>query len=114
MCSITDRRLALIGLAIDELAEAARVAAGDPGPGTPGTTAEGTMTQDSGSQDEMARDTMAHDTMAERVARIWAMVADLDPGLAHRLSQYTDQPTTSQPTTGNTSTGQPTPDPGHA
>lgn len=109
MCSITDRRLALIGLAIDELAEAARVAAGDPGPGTPGTTAEGTMTQDSGSQDAMAQD-----TMAERVARIWAMVADLDPGLAHRLSQYTDQPTTSQPTTGNTSTGQPTPDPGHA
>jgi hypothetical protein len=109
MCSITDPRLALIGLAIDELAEAARVAAGDPGPGTPGTTAEGTMTQDSGSQDAMAQD-----TMAERVARIWAMVADLDPGLAHRLSQYTDQPTTSQPTTGNTSTGQPTPDPGHA
>lgn len=119
MCSITDPRLALIGLAIDELAEAARVAAGDPGPGTPGTTAEGTMTQDSGCQDAMARDTMAHDTMAERVARIWAMVADLDPGLAHRLSQYTDQPTTDQratghPTTGNTSTGQPTPDPGHA
>lgn len=114
MCSITDPRLALIGLAIDELAEAARVAAGDPGPGTPGTTAEGTTTQDSGSQDAMARDTMAHDTMAERVARIWAMVADLDPGLARRLSQYTDQPTTSQPTTGSTSTGQPTPDPGHA
>ena len=119
MCSITDRRLALIGLAIDELAEAARVAAGDPGPGTPGTTAEGTMTQGSGSQDTMARDTMAQDTMAERVARIWAMVADLDPGLAHRLSQYTDQPTTDQPTTsqptmGNTSTSLPTPDPGHA
>jgi hypothetical protein len=114
MCSITDPRLALIGMAIDELAEAARVAAGAPGPGTPGTTAEGTVTQDSGSQD-----TMAPDTMAERVARIWAMVADLDPGLAHRLSQYTDQPTTDQratghPTTGNTSTGQPTPDPGHA
>ena len=28
--------------------------------------------------------------MAERVAGIWAMVADLDPGLAQRLSQYTD------------------------
>lgn len=109
MCSITDPRLALIGLAIDELAEAARVAAGDPGPGTPGTTAEGTTAQDSGS-----RAAVAQDTMAERVARIWAMVADLDPGLAHRLSQYTDQPTTSQPTTGNTSTGQPTADPGHA
>jgi hypothetical protein len=66
MCSITDPRLALIGLAIDELAEAARVAAGDSRPGT-------------------------SDTMAERVASIWAMVADLDPGLAKRLSQYTDQ-----------------------
>jgi hypothetical protein len=29
--------------------------------------------------------------MAERVARIWAMVADLDPGLAQRLPGYTDQ-----------------------
>ena len=28
--------------------------------------------------------------MAERVAGIWAMVAELDPALAHRLSQYTD------------------------
>jgi hypothetical protein len=66
MCSITDQQLALIGMAIDELAEAARAGAGDSRPGT-------------------------SDTMAERVARIWAMVADLDPGLAHRLSQYTDQ-----------------------
>ena len=71
MCSITDGRLALIGTAIDELAEAARLAAagaggGDSRPGAP-------------------------DTMAERVAGIWAMVADLDPGLAQRLSQYTDQ-----------------------
>lgn len=66
MCSITDQQLALIGMAIDELAEAARAEAGESRPG-------------------------ASDTMAERVARIWAMVADLDPGLAHRLSQYTDQ-----------------------
>jgi hypothetical protein len=28
--------------------------------------------------------------MAERLAVIWAMVADLDPGLAQRLSWYTD------------------------
>jgi hypothetical protein len=71
MCSITDPRLALIGTAIDELAEAARAEAagaraGDSRPGV-------------------------SDTMAERVAGIWAMVADLDPGLARRLSQYTDQ-----------------------
>lgn len=64
MCSITDERLAMIGTAIDELAEAARAGAGQ-------------------------SDTMAPDTMAERLAGIWAMVAELDPALAHRLSQYT-------------------------
>ena len=104
MCSITDPRLALIGTAIDELAEAARAAAGDPGARTPDTTADGAMAQDA----------MAQDAMAERVACIWAMVADLDPALAHRLSQYTGQPTTGQPTTGQPTTGQSTPDPGHA
>jgi hypothetical protein len=59
--------LALIGTAIDELAEAARAEAAqaEPVPGTP-------------------------DTMAGRVAGIWAMVAELDPGLAWRLAQYTD------------------------
>jgi hypothetical protein len=71
MCSTTDPRLAMIGTAIDKLAEAAqaeaaRAGAGDSRPGTA-------------------------DTMAERVAGIWAMVADLDPGLAQRLSHYTDQ-----------------------
>ncbi len=72
MCSMTDPRLAMIGTAIDELAEAAR-ARGGRGRGRrisrPGTAG----------------------TMAERVAGIWAMVADLDPGLAQRLSRYTDQ-----------------------
>jgi hypothetical protein len=29
--------------------------------------------------------------MAERLAIIWAMVADLDPGLAQRLSRYTGE-----------------------
>ena len=71
MCSTTDQRLAMIGTAIDELAEACpgcrhQDRAGD---GRPGTS----------------------DTMAERLAGIWAMVADLDPGLAQRLSWYTDQ-----------------------
>jgi hypothetical protein len=71
MCSMTDSRLAMIGTAIDELAEAARAEAAAAGAGgsRPGTA----------------------DTMAERVAGIWAMVADLDPGLAQRLSRYTDQ-----------------------
>lgn len=71
MCSITDPRLARIGTAIDELAEAVRAEAA----GTPRGTRLPSMP----------------DTMAERVAGIWAMVADLDPGLAQRLSQYTDQ-----------------------
>ena len=71
MCSITDPRLAMIGTAIDELAEAARdeAARTRAGGGRPGTS----------------------DTMAERVAAIWAMVADLDPGIAQRLSRYTGE-----------------------
>jgi hypothetical protein len=99
MCSITDGRLALIGTAIDELAEAARVVADDAGAGRP----------DAMAQDTMAQDARSHDVLAERVAVIWGMVADLDPALAHRLSQYTGQPTTGQPTTGQG--GQ---NPGHA
>jgi hypothetical protein len=67
MCSITDSRLAMIGTAIDELAEAARAEAAHP---------------------RAALD--ASGTMAERVAGIWAMVAELDPGLARRLAQYAD------------------------
>ena len=73
MSSMTDPRLAMIGAAIDELAEASRAASGTPGPSSiPG-----------------APDTSG--SMAERVARIWAMVADLDPGLAQRLPGYTGQ-----------------------
>ena len=73
MSSMTDPRLAMIGAAIDELAEASRAASGTPGPSAiPG-----------------APDTSG--SMAERVARIWAMVADLDPGLAQRLPGYTGQ-----------------------
>jgi hypothetical protein len=73
MSSMTDPRLAMIGAAIDELAEASRAASGTPGPSSiPG-----------------APDTSG--SMAERVARIWAMVADLDPGLAQRLPGYTAQ-----------------------
>jgi hypothetical protein len=81
MSSMTDPRLALIGAAIDELAEASRAASGAPGPSSiPG-----------------APDTSA--SMAERVARIWAMVADLDPGLAQRLSGYTGQDPQDRPDT---------------
>lgn len=78
MSSITDPRLAMIGAAIDELAEASRAASGRAATSTPGPTSTPGAPDTSG-------------TMAERVASIWAMVADLDPGLAQRLPGYTDQ-----------------------
>jgi hypothetical protein len=59
--STPDARLALIGVAIDKLAEEARAS-------TSGDGAEG---------------------MAQRLACVWAMVADLDPALAQRLPRYT-------------------------
>ena len=61
MCSNAVDRLARIGEAIDQLAAEA-AGAGDDGPGR----------------------------VAERLAAIWAMMADLDPGLAQRLRGYTD------------------------
>ncbi len=81
----------MIGAAIDELAEASRAASRAPGAsGTPGATgASGLPGPDSpGSPPD---DPGPSGTLAERVARIWAMVADLDPGLAQRLSGYTGQ-----------------------
>ncbi|MFI5063391.1 MAG: hypothetical protein ACHP9Z_05365 [Streptosporangiales bacterium] len=63
MCSTSDPRLDRIGTAIDEIVElAAEVAAAD---------ADGTG------------------TLAGRLTEVWAMVADLDPGLARRLPGYT-------------------------
>ncbi len=59
MSSIADPRLALLGTAIDDLAAAA-------GPGA----------------EEL-------DSLAARLADLWALVAELDPGLAARLSRYT-------------------------
>ena len=56
-----DARLALIGIAIDKLAEEAR--AGGSGDGVDG--------------------------MAARLACVWAMMADLDPAMAQRLPYYT-------------------------
>ncbi len=60
MSSTADAQLALLGAAIDELAEVARTAAG-------------------GAEDA---------AVAQRLAVLWAMVADLDPGLAQRLPGY--------------------------
>ena len=60
MCSTVSERLARIGMAIDELAA-----------------------------DSMAPDRAGSDAgMQERLARIWDMVAELDPELARRLPEY--------------------------
>lgn len=61
VCSTRENRLALIGEAIDEVAAAVRA----------GASAGADM-----------------DDLAERVAGIWAMVAEIDPGLALRLPGY--------------------------
>ena len=62
MCSMPEDRLALIGKAIDEVAAA--LSAGAP------------------SGAELA-------DLAVRLARIWAMIAELDPAIAGRLRDYT-------------------------
>jgi hypothetical protein len=61
VCSTRESRLAQIGEAIDEVAAAARS----------GASAGADM-----------------DDLANRVAGIWAMVAEIDPGLALRLPRY--------------------------
>jgi hypothetical protein len=68
MCSIPDARIALLGEAIDDLAEQARA-------GIKPAEAAGGGTDD----------------VAQRLAGIWAMVAELDPGLAERLPRYSAQ-----------------------
>jgi hypothetical protein len=68
MCSTSDARIALLGEAIDDLAEQTRTGilpGGEAGAGT--------------------------DDVAQRLAGIWAMVAELDPGLAERLPRYAAQ-----------------------
>jgi hypothetical protein len=64
MCSTVSERLARIGMAIDELA-ADSLAPDRAGPGT---------------------------GMQERLAMIWAMIAELDPELARRVPEYDVRP----------------------
>lgn len=104
MSSITDPRLAMIGAAIDELAEAARAEAAQgqaTGAAAAGGVEAGAAAGGAGAAAGGAGAgagavagggrTGTPPTMAERVAGIWAMVADLDPGLAQRLAHYSDQ-----------------------
>ena len=61
MCSTRETRLARLRAAIDEVAQAAHA-----DPGEPADPEE----------------------LAERLADLWAMIAELDPGLAARLRGY--------------------------
>ena len=61
MCSTREARLAQLRAAIDEVAQAAHA-----GPGEHADPQE----------------------LAERLAGLWAMIAELDPGLAARLRGY--------------------------
>jgi hypothetical protein len=63
MCSTTGERLARIGTAIDELA------------------AEAMARAQAGHVDQA-------DSIANRLAQLWAMLAELDPELAKRLPGY--------------------------
>jgi hypothetical protein len=64
MCSTASERLARIGMAIDELAA-----------------------------DSLAPDRAGPDAgMQKRLARIWAMIAELDPELARRVPEYDVRP----------------------
>jgi len=84
MCSIPDARIALLGQAIDELAQQTRT-------GTHRGAADGTGPDGAGQDDAGpgGGDTdAAMEGVAQRLAAIWAMVAELDPGLAARLPRY--------------------------
>jgi hypothetical protein len=70
MCSTPSERLARIGEAIDKLAADSR-APDHAGPDPAGTDSAG-----------------ADACIEDRLARIWAMVAELDPELARRVTDY--------------------------
>ncbi len=77
MCSIADARLALIGQAIDELAEEMR------------RTRTGARRTGEGGAGTGGGETVADpDSVVQRLATLWAMVAELDPGLAERAARY--------------------------
>jgi hypothetical protein len=70
MCSTPSERLTRIGEAIDKLAADSR-APDHAGPDPAGTDSAG-----------------ADACIEDRLARIWAMVAELDPELARRVTDY--------------------------
>ena len=80
MCSTPSERLARIGEAIDKLAADSR-APDHAGPDPAGTDPAG---PDPAGTDSAGADACIED----RLARIWAMVAELDPELARRVTDY--------------------------
>ena len=93
MCSTPDARIALLGQAIDELAADTRTGTQS---ATAQTTAQSAGTESGGTESagtesggvESGGAATEMDGVAERLARIWAMVAELDPGLAECLPRY--------------------------
>ena len=84
MCSTPDARIALLGQAIDELARQTRT-------GTRRGATDGTGPDDAGpdsARPDGGDADAGMDGVAQRLAAIWAMVAELDPGLAARLPRY--------------------------
>jgi len=85
MCSTPSERLARIGEAIDKLAADSRAPhPAGPHPVRPDTAGPDTADPDTGGPDPASADGGIQD----RIARIWAMVAELDPGLARRVTDY--------------------------
>ena len=84
MCSTPDARIALLGQAIDELAQQTRT--GTHRGATDGTGPDGAG-QDGAGPDGGDTDA-GMEGVAQRLAAIWAMVAELDSGLAARLPRY--------------------------
>jgi hypothetical protein len=89
MCSTVSERLARIRQAIDELAAESR-GTGQPQRGAvPQDTAQGPLqgqvqVQEPATAPEAAPAVSLHD----RLARIWLMMAELDPELARRVTHY--------------------------
>ena len=86
MCSTTSWRLARICRAIEELADRSgtggrTVAETGAEPGEAAAAGPG----DAGTQDDLA-------ARLARLAAIWAMIAEADPGLARRLPRYLADP----------------------
>jgi hypothetical protein len=81
MCSTVSEQLARIGQAIDELAAETR------GPGQPerGAAAAGTAGAGPAAGGPAG-------SLDDRLARIWLMMAELDPELARRVTDYGGSP----------------------